>query len=175
MKNDLIWTKTILSVYRYLERICGAIDKIVVQTGLNSSNITGYNYSFNNVFAITERIIDLSERKVTLINLKLIIEEVLSKIDEEDAQILIEKYVDSRKCKEIAEIHDVSMRTLFRKIDSAENSFGKHLRVLGYDDKKLDKFLKNEQWIVNVYNDYSANKAEEISLSNSFLERAASI
>ena len=30
MKNDLHWTKTILTVYRYLERICGGMDKIIM-------------------------------------------------------------------------------------------------------------------------------------------------
>ena len=39
MKNDELWAKTLLSVYRYLERIAGAIDKIILRSGLNSANM----------------------------------------------------------------------------------------------------------------------------------------
>ena len=49
-KDEILWTKTLLSVYRYLERICGAIDKIILQRALNCSNVTGQNYFYNNVF-----------------------------------------------------------------------------------------------------------------------------
>ena len=38
MNSDCVWAKTLLSVYRYLERIAGAIDKIIEKTGLGSAN-----------------------------------------------------------------------------------------------------------------------------------------
>lgn len=174
MKNELLWTKTILSVYRYLERICGAIDKIVMKSALGSCNIVGQSFFYNNVYSISQKIIDLSERKVSLINLKILTEEVLEKISKNDAKLLIKKYFDGEKCREIAQDMDISMRTLFRKLESAQTSFSKNLKLKGYDDEKIFQMLKNEKWIVNVY-ERLKNKDDEVVLSSNYLERAASM
>ncbi len=174
-KDEILWTKTLLSVYRYLERICGAIDKIILQRALNCSNVTGQNYFYNNVFSITQRLIDLSQRKVTLINLKILIEGTLSKIDEQNAKILIEKYFDGRKYKEIATNHNFSMRTVFRKIENAEKCFCCALKMKGYGAFKLQNMLKNENWINNVYARFAEKENDDLELSNSFLERAVSM
>lgn len=175
MKNDLIWTKTLLSVYRYLERICGAIDKIVMKSALNSADILGQNYFYNNVYSISQKIIDLSERKITLINLKILIEETLGEIDKKSARILIQKYFDGTKCKDIALINNVSLRTVFRKISNAENAFSCRLRMKGYNSFKLDNILKEEGWINNVFLRLSEKNDEDFSLSNSYLAKAVSM
>lgn len=175
MENDLIWTKTILSVYRYLERICGAIDKIVMQSALNSTNILGQNYHYNNVYSITQRLIDLSERKVTLINLKILTENVLKKVGKDNARILIQRYVDGLKSKEIAENFGVSTRTVFRKLEVAEQTFSRKLQIMGYDANRLKDFLKDEKWINNAYMAFSSKGEQDFYLSNSALSKAASM
>lgn len=174
MKNDLYWTKTILTVYRYLERICGGMDKIIMQRALSSSNIVGQNYFYNNTFTLTQKIIDLSERKVTLINLKVLIEDSLAEIDEKDSQILIEKYVDGLRNPQLCESLGVGLRTIFRKIECAEYSFKSKLCSKGYNDIKLRDMLQKETWIKNVYNSIALKK-EEYSLSNSEFSKAVSM
>ncbi len=174
MKNCL-WTKTLLTVYRYLERIAGAIDKIILQSGLNSGFVSGQNYYSNNVYAISQKIIDLSERKVTLINLKVLIEDVLKDIDENDAQILIEKFFDGVKTKDLVNAHGVSMRTMFRRIDGALKSFSSCLAMKGYSDATLSNMLNNEGWIKNVFMRFSDKNDEDLVLSNIFLEKAVSM
>ena len=151
MESKHFWTKTILSVYRYLERICDAIDKICVTSALSSTDILGQNYFFNNVYAISQKLIDLGQRKITLINLKLLTEDVLSKMKEDQANLLIEKYIDARKTKDIAIKNNLSLRSAFRKLTLAEESFDRKLNVMGYDDKKISNMLKDETWINNVY------------------------
>ncbi len=174
MKNCL-WTKTLLTVYRYLERIAGAIDKIILQSGLNSGFVSGQNYYSNNIFAVSQKIIDLSERKVTLINLKLLIESVLKDINQVDAEILIEKYFDGCKTKDLVDIHGISMRTVFRKLDGAANAFSSCLKMKGYSDAKLSKMLEKEGWIKNVYMRYTEKDEENMLLTNHFLEKAISM
>jgi len=160
METKHIWPKTILSVYRYLERICDAIDKISIASALASNNISGQNYFLNNIYAISQKLLDLGERKVTLINLKLLTEDVLSKMKEIDANLLIEKYIDGRKAKEISERYKLSLRSAFRKLALAEESFNKKLNLLGYDDEKLSRMLKDERWIINVYDRFAQNEKE---------------
>ena len=174
MKKDLLWAKTLLSVYRYLERLCGSIDKIINRTGLSSINVNSQTFYYNNVYSITQRIIDLSHRKVTMINLKLLIEDILQKMRPNEASCLILRYVDGAKRRVMAEHEGVSIRTIFRKIERAEESFFKILTIKGYDDKKIEKMLKDEQWIKNVYNRLAEKDEEDFSLSNIFLQRAVS-
>lgn len=173
MKNNVLWAKTLLTSYRYLERIAGAIDKIIMQSALGSKNIFGQNYYYNNVMTISQKIIDLSERKVTLINVKVLVEQTLAEIDEKDALILIEKFFDGYKFKDLMEKHDVSMRTVFRKFDNAIKSFSGRLNFKGYNDEKLYKMLKNEAWILNVYDRFCKDE-QEFTLSKEYLAKAVS-
>lgn len=175
MKNDYVWARTILSVYRYLERIAGAIDKIIMKKALSSANICGQNYYQNNIYTLSQNLIDLSERKVTLINLKVLIEDTLGVIDKNDANILIEKFFDGVKSKDIAQRHEFSMRTVFRKIDSAVQSFAKALCMKGYGDIALQDMLKDESWILCVYNRLSTKLEEDFTLSSIFLKKAVSL
>ena len=175
MKDNIVWGKTLLSVYRYLERIAGAIDKIIMQSALGSANIVGQNYFYNNVYSITQKIIDLSERKVTIINLKLLIEEALASMDSKDALILIEKYIDGIKSKDIMQKHDISMRTVFRKLDSAIKGFVSALQKKGFSGAKLEKMLENEGWINNVYRRIADKNEDEFVLSSSYLSKAVSM
>lgn len=174
MKNDLVWTKTILTVYRYLERIAGAMDKIMMQSALNSSNILGHNFHNNNIYSISQKLIDLSQRKITLINLKVLVEDTLKSINKTDAQILIERYIDSKKCKEMADKRDISMRTIFRKISLAEKAFDKRLHLKGYTSLRFDRWLCEEGWIKNVYSQLSKND-EDFVLTNFYLAKAVSM
>lgn len=174
MKEEIIWTKTILTVYRYLERVSGAIDKIVVRSGLSSGNVYGQNYLYNNVLSISQKIIDLSERKVTLINLKVLTEEILKKLKPEDVKILIERYVDGKKYKDIAERNGISLRTVYRRLDASEEIFARFLSVRGYTPSKLSLMLSKEKWILNAFN-HIKEKSEDFSVSASFLARAVSM
>ncbi len=174
MKNDFVWSKTLLSVYRYLERIAGAIDKIILKSGINSLNICGQNFYHNNTRAITQKIIELSERKVTLINLKILVDETLKSINQEYAEFLIEKYLDGVKSKELMERHNISMRTVFRKLDTALKSFASCLIKKGYNNFYLTTMLKNEEWILNVYRTFANGKEDEIVLSKIHLVKAVS-
>ncbi len=175
MEKDMVWAKTILSVYRYLERICGAIDKIVMQSALGSGEVTGGAYSHNNVYSISQKIIDYSQRKVTLINLKVLVEDILKNIPISDAKILIERYVNGAKRREISERLEISMRTVYRKIERAEKSFLSKMCQKGYSSFKLQQFLKDEVWIKSAYDMIESEGDENFVISKINLKKAASM
>ena len=68
-----IWTKTLLNCYSYLETICGAIDKTVINYGIGS-------YGSNQIISVANKILSLISRKKFLINTKLIVDNVLNNI-----------------------------------------------------------------------------------------------
>lgn len=148
------WSKTILGVYRYLPRVSYAFDRLVKTRAYNSGYCTSYNTSFNNVLNVTSTILDLTERKITLINLKLLTEKALKSMDNKLARMLISKFIDGKKSTEIAEKFKICLRTYFRKINLALESFYKALCRMGYNDEELYHMLKNEKWIMEVYYGY---------------------
>ena len=91
--------KTILTSYRFLEKVSDAIDRLVETRALNSFYMGGNNFSQNNVFVVSESLINLTERKKKLINLKVVCDQSLRSCKEELAQILIERYIDGDKGK----------------------------------------------------------------------------
>ena len=155
MKNNN-WSKTILYVYKYLERICDGIDKLVEKEAMNS-----FYYSSNktnDVMKTANKIIELTERKKRLINLKVLTEKSLSSIDKTLAQILVGKYVNECLCEDIAQRFSMPMRTFFRKLSLAEEGFSKALARQGYDEEKMMNYLKGENWIFDVYENFSQDE-----------------
>ena len=122
MKNNE-WAKTILSTYKYLDRVAEAIDKLVKQEALNSFYFSGLNQSKNAVMPVADRIINLIERKKKLINIKVLADKSLMECDRGAAQILIERYMDGDTSQEIALRHNLNVRTYFRHLISAEENF----------------------------------------------------
>lgn len=162
MKEN-IWAKTILGAYRHLEAVADAIDKIILKTALNS-----YHFSLdtNDVYQTSNKLIELGERKVTLINLKVLVEEMLSKLDSKDADILICRYIENMKFKDIALEKGIGIRTVFRRLDRAEDMFSKKLLNFGYSSLKLKNMLKNETWILNYYDYISSAKGDDLAIKN---------
>ena len=154
MKSN-IWTKTILFTYKYLDNIAGALDKLIDRQALNSYYYCGGNQMDNGVMAVADRIIKLSQRKIKLINIKVLVEQTLEKCDTLLAQLLIEKYVDNDKIEEIAKRHNLSSRTYFRRLMQAEDSFSYLMSLRGFNDEKLKDYLKDEKWIMEIYNKFS--------------------
>ncbi len=144
------WAKTILTVYTLLERIANAIDKMVLTRAANSVFIAGADFSFNNVWSVSNSIINLTQRKVCLINLKLITEQALKLTNKNYARILISNYIDRRKCYETAELLQISLRSYFRKMPLALHNFECSLIKLGYNAEFFQKMLHNENWIMDA-------------------------
>lgn len=150
MKNNL-WAKTTLSVYRYLERICDAIDKMVENKAMASFYVCSCNLANSNIINVADKIIALSERKKTLINLKVLVDNALKNCEHINAQILIEHYMDNDKVADIVARHNFSERSYFRKMENAEKDFLTQLALQGFSESHLAQYLANEKWILDVY------------------------
>lgn len=173
MKEN-IWAKTILSVYRYLERICDSIDKMVENKALGSFYVCSSNFSNSSIFSIADSLIALGERKKTLINIKVLTCDTLKKCDRLNAQILIEKYIDGDKSEDIANRHNIPIRTYFRKLTQAEKDFSKQMAELGFSDNKLNEYLADEKWILEVYSRFlDSSRGEGVQVSENRLKKLA--
>ena len=142
------WSKTLLTIYNQLEKITEAIDNLVLTRAINS-----HNYNTNNeVLYVADKIINLTQRKIKLINLKVLVDKVLNKMDKEEAKILILKYLYEFNTEKLMESLGVKERSIFRKINEAIVSFSTICEKYGFNSEKLYDTYKDEGWIIEVYN-----------------------
>lgn len=146
-----IWSKTILQVYKYLPRIARTYDKLIISKAVNSQFTNNSNINLFSTETVTDAIINLSQRKIILINLKLLTEKALKSIKPSLARVLILKFIDGKRCIDLADRLGVCLRTVFRKINSALDSFSLALKRLGYTEEKIEKMLISEKWITKVH------------------------
>lgn len=172
-----IWARTLLTVQKYLERICKSIDACIEKKALASSFVNSKNIYKNNCASVADWIIDMTERKKQLINLNVICLDALKGIDRTFAKILALKYFDRMSSLDIANVMQLSERTYFRKLNNAHDSFESWLAVHGFDSKYFEKNFSGEGWITEVYYEtkklYNCNitKNNVLSLSPLYLEK----
>ena len=162
MKNNE-WGKTLLYVYKYLERVTDSIDKLVSRTALNSFYYNRGSRCENSVLTVANRIIKLSERKAKLINIKVLVDKSLCLIDKKSAQLLIERYMDGDNFKEISERHHLLLRTYFRHLHQAELSFSQAMARLGFNSEKISSYLAEEKWITEIYYKFLEEEESEVA------------
>lgn len=163
MQNH-IWAKTLLSSYRFLERIAGAIDKIIEKKALSSSSMLGSEILTGNTLSLTDKIIELSERKVKLINMKVLIEGSLKNMKEIDAKILIKRYIEKVPVESIYADLGIARRTYFRKIGEAESAFEANCAHKGFPNERLESYLKSEAWIMEVKKSFEKGEIKELQV-----------
>lgn len=146
------WAKTLLSIYNCLENIASAIDKLVLNQGINSGK------NFNTTMESANKMINLIQRKKMLINLKVLIEQTIANLDVESARILVLKFFDKVSADDCAKVMTYSRRTFFRKLDKAVESFGLNLKVNGYTSASLFETFKKESWIMDYYYNFLKQK-----------------
>lgn len=145
---DIYQSEAIVKVYRLLKKKCEAIDKFIQNHALYfgpSSNDFG-------TLDVCNNIIELMTRKNQLINLKIIVDNALKKLDEKDKKILYIKMNYSISIAEICGILNLKERTAFRRIERAFFNLAEALNSSKYCEK-LVKILNNEEWITDIVQD----------------------
>ncbi len=160
-----VWNKTLLSVYRYIDTVIKAIDNLVLKQALNS----GFYYSayFNSTFNCVNKIIDLTARKQRLLGTKILLDDALNKLSNDDVRLLMLIYVDMVKSSDIAKNFNISIRTFFRKKRLAINKLANILKALGFNSPKLKEHLQGEGWLINLFNKNLENFNLENGADNS--------
>ncbi len=147
--------KTLLNVYNSLEDVCNRIDKMVENKAYSGAGF-GYHTS-HNPCDLFNSIIELSSRKVGLINLKLRIEQAISKVKPKVAKVLILRYVDRITAKQIAQLTSSSMRTVFRRLSEGVEQFCKNIKADGLNEEKVKELYKEEKWLFQISEVFSSD------------------
>ncbi len=164
------WSKSALSIYKYLEKMTDTIDRIVMDTSKHSNSQTMQRS--NTTYYQTRKLIEFLDRKRKMINLKVAVEDALSKLSKTDRRILGLVFIDGVKSELIAQFLGVSLRTFFRKKVMALNQFNSQMVASGFNLEYFMKEYGHEKWIVSVYEECVSkyNKEDEI-METSFVKR----
>ncbi len=147
----ILWGKTIISIKRYLERVSMAIDSLIYKKALASGYVSIKNLTEQSAYSVSDAIINLTDRKVNLINLNTICSKALSEIDQNSAKILILKYIDCLSSSQISSLLEISDRTYFRKLNLAYENLANWLKRNNFNEEYFQKKYKNEGWIMEVF------------------------
>lgn len=155
----LTWAKTMLSMYKYLDIIGDTIDELVKKEALGSFG----KYGYGNTIDSYNRIINLNARKVTLINLKVLVEDVTDRLSDKYARLIQLHFFENFKSNNVASAMNISIRTFFRRKNQCISKFANTLKMLGYTDEKLSKMFEKEMWFMNAlqYNSEEHNEEDD--------------
>ena len=142
---DIYDSEAIVKIYRLLTKKCEAIDRFIN----NHALYFGTNSSEFGSLDVCNNILDLMARKNQLINLKLIVDSAISKLNEKDKQVLFIKMNYNLSMDEICGILDLKERTAFRRIEHAFSNLAFALNNSKYCNR-LERILFKEQWIKDV-------------------------
>lgn len=165
--------KVIFSVYRFLDKIADSIDKIVETRALNACHMCLDNTAFNDVITVSDDILELTQRKITLINLKVLTTSIIKSLEKDYARLIIMKYIENKPYAEIANLMNVSERTITRWHSNAIVNSYFYLENKGFTLKKLLEMLKKERWILQTFYSFSQTSKEKREIENTYIMKHA--
>jgi len=125
------WILMIIAVNPSLERMSQIIDQKVEDLALSPIGDT-----LNKV----ETIIRLNEKKILLINLRVVNEKIRKKLDGEE-YALIKEFAFGKTVRAVSENIGASSSTTYRKLNKAFKKAENVLISLGYDKEKMEGYL----------------------------------
>lgn len=155
--NISIFGRALLNLYKYLEPMTVSIDKLIATKTENFSVSMGENME-----SLSNEIINLTERKVSLINIKVLIDKAIARLSKGNKKMIILRYIDNMSINDLSELLGISQRTYFRKINSAFAAFCNMLAFENTLNKDLlSKYLR-ERWFANFvdYFDEGSKKTD---------------
>ena len=144
---DIFDSEALVKCYRMLNKKCQAIDKFIQ----NSSLYFGATSAEYGSLEVINNIIDLMTRKNQLINLKIILDGAINKLDDKDKKILFVKIYYNVKMEELCEFLSLKERTAFRRIERAYSNLTDALNNSKYYNK-LISIMEKEIWIKEMKN-----------------------
>ena len=110
VENDILEIcKVTLNVYGLLETLCKSLDRLIL------AEAKGSIFDFCEAEKSGEKILRLSEKKIGIINLKILIEKSLGGLKDKEIELLVARYVDGMKKDACLKIFGMCERSFYRK------------------------------------------------------------
>lgn len=146
------WIKTLLSSYSTFPELIKTIDKIIeLQASTVSFSSDVYNGS-KSTYDQVERVIDLTERKNSILNIYFVTQKMLKKINSDDYDFLEKRFMYNWKIDELAGEYNVTARTIYRRIEKLIDEIYHNLKLNNWSLSFIELQVKDEGWLKARYN-----------------------
>lgn len=147
--NFKVWCKSFLCIYHIIPNIISSIDKLILLKSSNSSYFGegAKNSTLNQI----EGIINLSQKKINLINLKVLTDETLLDMKTENSKLLVVRYINNINCKKAIELSKLSRRTYFRNLNRALVEFESVLYKKVLKNNSIYKSFLEEHFLEDIF------------------------
>ena len=147
------WIKTLLWAHRILPNIVSTIDKIVLSYATSFSNGSHiFDDKTNGTFGQVDEIIKLEDRKVSLINLKIMIETMVASLPKKYKDYVELKYYQNKKYPVVALELDIDERTCYRWNKIVLTKLMKFCALNNWSLEFIVSQVKVEKWLIPHYN-----------------------
>ena len=120
-----LWIKTLLNSYKYFPKLIKTVDKIIEMRASTTSFSTDiFNSSKKN--NQIEYIIDMGERKKSLVNIYVMISEFIKILPSDMKEIAEKKFFDKCTNEDLSIELNISLRTIYRKISKIVDKIYEH-------------------------------------------------
>ena len=144
-----VWCRGFLHIYSFIPNICKAIDKLVVTKGVNSFGKSAY-CTIETTEEQAKNIIDLMQRKVDFINLKLFADNALIEMGDK-AKILVLKFIEGLSANKICDVLKLTTRTFFRKLENATKSFETTMAKNMLTNQKVYRSILQQDFLYDLF------------------------
>ena len=145
------WIKALFTVYPSLPNIVSVIDNIVMQ---RASSIVPYSQIYNgsvSTYSEIEKVIDMTDRKNKILNIVALVREIISELSMAEYEVVDMKFFRRMKTSTIADKLLLDERSVFRRLKKVVEHSSQIALALGYDSSKIEKIIKGESWIKEIY------------------------
>ena len=163
--------KTTFIIYRFLDKLTRSIDRKIMSRAVNSFYVSEKLLQ-NGVWEVSEDIIDLMDKKVEFINLKLLVEKSLTLLPRNLSRLLIMKYIDGVSNEFISQRLGLTNRTFFRQVSQALAWASKAMKHLGFEEDRLMDIFQKDKWVMGVLTSVSSNHIDANYISSLTYELA---
>lgn len=139
--------KAMLQGYEQLQILADISDRKVMDIAIKSSGIDGQPHEiFGDIKAIT----DLTNYKIDLINLKVLVMDMINSLPYKYRQVARKRYIERKKVHDIAKMLGLSIRSIFRLLEDLPEVCNEYFIKNGFDDDWFLKTYGNQKWLMKL-------------------------
>lgn len=166
------WIKTLICSYNTFPEIIKTIDKIIEIQASSISFVSDIYNKNKSTYNQVEKVIDLSERKNSLLNIYIMTKEMIKSLDKNNYDFLEKKFIYNWSNEELGTYYDISIRTVYRKTDKIIHSIFEYCIKNNWSLRFIENQIKEEGWLKEKYlkllNEYFKNSNYKIETEKEF-------
>jgi hypothetical protein len=145
---------TLLTCYPDIPSYVEGIEAVIWRTALYSYSGTSLK-KFKTTFSQAREIVVLIDKRNDLLFIKSLVENTLERMTEKQKLLAKRAFFEKKSVEQLQKELGLTRRTLYRRIHSLLNSFGKILLLEDFDNEWFFEACLTQSWIKSIYNNQS--------------------